>query len=777
MNSNDQQPTELSGSARTSNADSPQGRVILLGLLLIVICFLVYLPVWDAGFFWDDFGLVAGSPIIRRANGLYLYWFTTTAPDFFPLTSTTWWLEWRLWGMNPLGYHLTNVGLHAFSTVALWRILIRLKIPGAWLAAALFAAHPVCVESVGWISERKNTLSMPFFLFSLLGYLKFEDTSKRRWYAFAIAGFVLSLLSKSATAPLPLILLGMAWWRRGQVGRRDVLRSVPFFFVAGLFAAVTIWFQHHRAIGPEIVRADGFLSRLAGAGWAVWFYLYKALLPLNLLSVYPRWQIDPTKVMAYVPGVLFVAALAVGWRGRRAWSRGLLFGLGYFAVMLLPILGFINISFMRHSYVADHWQYFAIIGPIVLMAAGVMSGLNRLQAGMPWLKPATCGLLLLIFASLAWRQAALYTNVEKLWRHTLAGNPNSVLVHNNLGNALVEAGNNDEAITHFQAALAIEPGFADAHYNLGSLYFRSGRLTEAESHLQQALIAQPNWAKTFNNLGQLRFQTGKVDEAILLFRKAVELDPDTAIYFGNLGAALLSTGKADEAVALFRKGLDLDPSSAELLNNLGSALLQQGQTDLAGNCFRDALKIRPDYANAHYNLGNVLFQTGRMDDAIFHLRKAVAIQSDYANAHNNLGRMLFLRGQLDEATAHFEKTLAVRPNDPGAAANLCQVAWVLATCPEAAVRDGDKSLALARRLDELSGGDAPHILGILAAAQAEAGQFSEAVASVQRALRLAATQTNAVLVKIFEGQMKHYQAGNPFRDDTLAGFPSFSRRH
>jgi hypothetical protein len=260
----------------------------LLAAALVAITFLAYLPAMRGGFIWNDDTFLTRNPLIKTPDGLRRLWFTTDPPDYFPLTSTSLWLEWRLWGMNPAGYHVVNVLLHAVSAVLLWRVLKRLNAPGAWLAGLIFAVHPVNVESVAWITERKNTLAMVLYMASLLAYLKFDEDGAPRTYALALGLFLLALLAKTSVIMLPAVLLLCAWWRRGGIERKDILRAIPFAALSGALALVTVWYQYHRAIAAEVVRTDGFLARTAGAGWAAWFYLYKALLPAKLCFVYPR---------------------------------------------------------------------------------------------------------------------------------------------------------------------------------------------------------------------------------------------------------------------------------------------------------------------------------------------------------------------------------------------------------------------------------------------------------------------------------------------------------
>ena len=720
-----------SSSQRTADSFAPRlawwKHDWFFGLLLAGATLLAYQPVWHAGFIWDDDAFLTNNPLIKAADGLYRFWCTTEAPDYFPITSTTLWLEWRLWGSNPLGYHLVNVFLHAASALVLWRVLARLNIPGAKLAAAIFALHPVNVESVAWVTERKNTLTMFFYAWALLFYLRFEDLGRRRWYWLGAGAFALALLSKTAVATLPLVLLMLAWWRRGRIGRQDVLRSIPFFVVAALLGVITVWFQYHRAIGPEVVRGDSFWARLAGAGWAAWFYLYKTFWPLNLMFVYPRWRIDGANVLAYVPGLLLVLVFLVCWVYRRGWGKSLLFGLGYFLVMLLPVLGFLDIYFMRFSLVTDHWQYFAFIGPIALAAAGMTAAKRVCGAIMPFPGSILCGVLLALLGMLTWQRCCIFTDSTSLWRATASRNPGSSLVQYNLGCVLLETGDLEEATARFQKALQADPGLAEAHNNLGSLLLQKGLTDQAIAHFQTALETRSAFPDAHSNLGGALLQKGRVEEAVAQFQKALEIAPNDALTGYNLGSALLKCGRVDEAIAQFQRVLEIRPDLPEACSKLGMALLRKGREDEAITCLRRALELNPSLANAQSDLGNLLLQKGLIDEAVAHYEAAVAIQPANATFLNNL-------------------------------------AWVLATCPMPQVRNGPRAVELAQQSERLGSRWDPAILGTLAAAYAEAGRFPEALRTAQRALALATAQTNSAQVNILRSNIALFSANSPFHD-------------
>jgi tetratricopeptide (TPR) repeat protein len=488
-----------------------------------------------------------------------------------------------------LGYHLVNVLLHVCNSVLVWRILRRLGIPGAALAAAIFALHPVTVESVAWITELKNTLSLAFFLAAVLSYLTFEDARRARWYWLAVAAFAAAILSKTAAVPLPLVLLGLAWWRRKRLGWADVRRITVFFVLALALGLLAVWFQAHQELDIRSVRQDNFLSRLAGAGWAVCFYFYKAVFPLNLDFIYPRWRIDSARLLSWLPDLLIVLVFATCWRYRQRWGKAGVFALGYFVVMLLPVLGFLNIYFMRYSLVADRWQYFALIGPAGLAAAALTLGLPKFA-----LRPLA-GLLLCGLGLLTWRQCATYANAETLWRTTLSENPGAYIVSYNLGCVLLQEGKADEAINSLQRAVALQPDAAEAFYNLGCAWALKGQPDKAAQYLQRAVELQPRHAKAWSNLANVQSMLGETVQAIASYRRALSIEPDMVQACNNLAWVLATTSdpvrhNATEALQLARHADELTHgTSPSVRRTLAAAYAAAGRFSEAVDTARQAV--------------------------------------------------------------------------------------------------------------------------------------------------------------------------------------------
>jgi protein O-mannosyl-transferase len=641
--------------------------------LLAALTLFAYSPSQSGGFLLDDDFLLTDNRLVHDSDGLYRLWCTTDAPDYWPLTYSTFWLEWRLWGMNPTGYHLMNELLHIASTLLVWAVLRKLAIPGAFLAALLFALHPVNVESVAWIAQRKNTLSMLFFLLSILAYLKAEDflSPERdrffrrgggRWYLASLGGFVLAVLAKGSVVVLPAVLFLVIWWRRNLV-RGDFWRLAPFAALAVVFTLLNVWFQSHGS--QEIVRTDGPVERLLGAGAVVWFYLSKAVVPFDLTFIYPRWEIRPESWLWWLPLLAALATTALLWRYRKGWSRRWLFAWGYFCVALVPVMGFTDVGFMKYSLVADHYQHLAILAVVALTAAGWSAWLLRRPGVWRWGGFAAAALLVAAFAGLSWRQNQLYRHEIALYEATLEKNPGCSVAHRNLAGALAERGQFDDAISHLQKAVEFEPDHADAHFHLGKLLTVRGKIEEAANHHRRALEINPANAEAHNELGFLLARLGQAEEAERHFRKGIAIKPDYMESHFNLGLTLFNRGQIDEAVVEYEKALKIKSDDAEVHYHLGNALAGRKEVAEAVAHYRKALEIKPDYAEPHINWGVVLAGRGRLDEALVHFRKAVAIQPANAEAQYNLGTALADSHRTDEAIEYYRNALrlATAQND------------------------------------------------------------------------------------------------------------------
>jgi Flp pilus assembly protein TadD len=570
----------------------------VLAILLVVLTFATYMPVLRGGFIWDDDTLVTDNPIVKDSDGLRKLWFTTEDRDYYPMTGSLYWLEWRAWGNNATGYHVVHVLLHAANAVLVWMILRRLKIAGAWLAALVFAVHPVNVATAAWISEQKNTLSMLFAAIAMLYWLRFYDEGRWRWYGFSLAAFLLALLSKSAIVMLPVVLLGCVWWTRGRVRWRDVFCSLPFFVASLVLGLVTIWFQYHRAMQGIPVRSGGLPARLAAAGLVPWFYLYKALLPLNLMVIYPKWQIDAGHWASYVPGTLLVVCFLVFWWKRRTWGRPLLFGLGCFVVTLFPVLGFLDQGFYNYSLVADHWQYYSIVGVIALAVAAGDEACRRMGRQHRGWGTVAAVAVVAVMGVASWQRCGVYASDESLWRDNVAKNPRAWLAWLNLGLNREWAGHPDAAVGYFEQALRINPDDADTHSSLGLALLQLGRTQEAAHHLEQALRIDPDDVDAHNSLALALLRLGRPQEAIPHLEQALRINPDSVDAHVNLGNALFQGGRVSEAFSHYQQALRLNPNSPLAHDDLGVTFEKLGRVPEAIEQYQQALKLNPDLTAA-----------------------------------------------------------------------------------------------------------------------------------------------------------------------------------
>lgn len=651
-----------------------------LGLALMLMTLLAYWPaIHDGGFIWDDDDYVYQNKTLLDAQGLKDIWTDPQAtPQYYPLVHTGYWLEYRLWGLDPTGYHVTNVLLHALAAILLWRLLRSLTIPGAWLAAALFALHPLHVESVAWITERKNVLSGVFYLTSAWFFLKWADADslsgrRHRHYFAALLFYVFALLSKTVTASLPAAILLVFWWRDGRLAHGNALREnpirlwlrgrvlplLPFFAIGLALSLLTVWLEKHH-VGADGVDWDlSLVERCLIAGRALWFYLAKLMWPVGLCFNYPRWDINAASWWQYLYPFAYAALLAVCWLARQRLGRGPLVAFLFFAGSLFPALGFFDVYPMRYSFVADHFAYLANIGVLVLVAAPLDRAARAwLPAPGRILAPA---LLLLPMALLSWKQCDIYRGQEELWQDTIRRNPQSFMAHNNLGQMRLHQQRPEEALPLFRKSLRINPRQLTAINNLGVALAGLGRIEEAEQQYRKAIEVDPRDPQAYVNLGALKAGQGQLEEAVKLLRIAVRMDPGLAAAHTNLGIGLAETGRLREAIQHFEKALAIDPGFAEGHLRYGEALHAAGRIREAADQYRLALAAEPALAAAHNHLGAIAASDQLIPAAVDHFHRALETDPSFAPAHHNLAKVLVIQGRIAEAGEYFRRAAALAP--------------------------------------------------------------------------------------------------------------------
>jgi tetratricopeptide (TPR) repeat protein len=661
-------------STTDSSSKAPvRNRAIIAGTALLLLVVLAYLPVLRAQYIWDDDWYVTENLSLRSLEGLRSIWFEPTrqivVSQYYPLTYTSFWLEYHLWGLDPFGYHLVNVLLHGTIAVLLWRLLLAFGVPGAWVVAAVWAVHPVMVESVAWVSERKNVLSGVFAVAAVLAYRRFDpdafgsvaEPRRWRWYVTALLLFLAALTSKTVTSTLPAALLLIVWLKRGTIRIRDALPLVPWVVAGAAAGALTIWMERHavgaRGVEWSLTAAD----RVLIAGRALWFYTAKLLWPAHLAFNYERWAIDPAEAWQWAFPIAVAVVGAALLAGSRRIGRGPLTAVLLFAGTLTPALGFFDVYPMRYSFVADHFQYLASIALIALAVAAGMRAPILTRAA-----PLVIGVL----AVLTWRRAGVFENPETLWRDTLAKNPRSWLAHANLERYYGAIGAAEKAVEAAAAVVALRSDDARARSRLALDLAAAGRKEEARQEHVRAVELAPDDGFVRYNYGLDLARWNEIEAAEGQYRKAIEVEPKIQRVRTHLGRILVERGDLEGAIDLFRQERELNRDAPWALGHLANALIKLGRLDEAEAVLQDQLRVDPESAAARSTLAVVLMRREDVRGAERELRRALRARPGLAEAHNTLGVVLAAQGRREESIAEYREALRLRPGYENAQRNL-----------------------------------------------------------------------------------------------------------
>lgn len=717
----------------------------ILGALIALGTVVAYLPALRGGFVWDDDDHVTRNETLVDLAGLRRIWLERGAvPQYYPLVHTSFWIERHLWGLDPAGFHATNIVLHALAAILLWRVLVRLQVPGSFLAAMIFALHPVGVESVAWITERKNVLAAVFYFASALAWLRLNTVADghpvaghrgsggakatartsipttperaRLWYLLSFVLFVCAMLSKTVAASLPAAMLLVTWWKRGRIEWRAVRPLIPFFAIGLALAWNTSLMERTRvgAFGPEW--SFSLAERTLIAGRALWFYAAKLVWPVNLTFIYPRWEIDASDWTQWLypigAGVIVAGAFAL----RHRLGRGPLVAILFFGGTLVPALGFVNVYPMRFSFVADHFQYVASVGLITLAAAG----LSRVPLNASIVLP-------LALAVLTWRQTGIYRDLETLWTDTLARNPAAWLAHNNLGNVLLDRGEADSAMAHYREAVRIKPDYYEALGNLGAALLRRGAVEEARTKTDEALRLAPGYTPALVNRAAILMRDGRPDDAIVQLQSVLSQEPENSEALNTLGSAFAMLADYRNAQGAFEAALRIRPQLVSARVNLARVLLRAGRIEEASLQLDQALAAAPMDIDTRIAKGQVLVARGQPAEAIEYYRRLAAELPADASVRFNLATLLSQAGRTEDAISEFQAAIRLNPLHPESRNNL-GIAFLIARRYAEAAEQFTEALRLRRQNPEAHNN--------LAYALVRLGRREEAIAHLNEALRL-----------------------------------------
>ena len=687
-----QQTVETSSSLTAATSYARQDMLAFAALCLMVI--VSYLPamLWG-GFVWDDNLCIKVDPV-RDVSGLQQIWFSPSAIEeedhYWPLVYTTFWLEHKLWGFAPTGYHIVNVLLHLVNVLLLWHLLRRLAVPGAWVVAAVFAVHPLHVESVAWIIERKDVLSGLFYLGAMLTWMRFVEQPNSRSYVWSLVLYVAGLLSKSIVVTLPAALLIWHWWKQGRVISTDLLRSVPFFAVGLVIVLGDLSFYRS---GTTTSFDYSLVERTLIAARALWFYAGKLLWPSELAVIYPRWDIGVADPLAWGYLVAAVALVVALWHFRSRIGRGPLAGVLFFAVTVSPVLGFVDYGYMNYAFVADRFQYLAGIGVMAAIIGAIAYGVGRLPD--LWQKGALgiAVVTIVVLGLLTWRQANIWQDEETLNRHIIELNPQARNAHRHLAKALSNQGRYEEALDPARVAVEQRPEYYKAHVTLGLIFVELSRFEEAETHLRRAVELNPEVHSTRLKLSDVLYNQGRYEEALDVARTAVDQRPDSFTAHGILGAILTALGRYEEAETHLRRTIALNSQARKAHFNLGEALHNQGRSEEAVDAYRAAIEQGLDDALTHSKLGMVLIRLERFEEAETHLRRAIELDPSYTETLYSLAKIRFKQQRYDEMLKLYQQIIEIDPTDALAYGDM-GVALFLLNRHDEALRSFDQALSL-----------------------------------------------------------------------------------
>lgn len=639
-----------------------------LGLSLAAATVLAYSVAIQGDFIWDDDNYVTANATLHDLNGLWRIWFEPRAtPQYYPLTFTSLWIEYQLWGLDPFGFHVTNVLLHVLNAALFGLLLKRLAVPGAWFAAAIFALHPIHVESVAWITERKNVLSGACYLAAALAYLRYAPPESNGhglwgWYVAALALFVGALLSKTVTCSLPAALLLVYFWKHGRLDLRHVIPLLPFFLVGLVGAVTTVWLERDHVGAQGADWEFSIVERCLLAGRILWFYLWTLVWPLNLTFIYPRWQIDSAVWWQYAfpaAALMAVAALAIF---RRRIGNGPIVAALFYAGTLVPALGFFNVYPMRYSFVADHFAYLATLGPIAVFTALAERAVSlfSLRAG---LRRSGAAAILLVLGFLTWKQGHVYLGPEELWSDTVAKNPSNWAVRVNLGGVYADRGRIDEAIANMELAIELWPSAPEPYNALGAMWEQQGEFERAEALFREALRIEPRYYEAHTNVGLVSIELGNYDSALSNLRAAMLLKPEYVEGHYYAGRALALLGRHAEAAKHYADALLIVPHHADAHNGLCGVLLEQGRIPDALRHCKEALRLKSDFPEAHENAARALRIVGRASEASEQDRIAMEIRTRRAALHREFALQIAGDGRPRAAIAHLIEALRFDPED------------------------------------------------------------------------------------------------------------------